>query len=177
MGGGWKCLLGLQSQPGPAGALIPSSWSPGPGHTRLLAVLHAGLAPLVSSPSCIPFPWSAGPFPAQHTQRFSAPPVALHSPSPVPVSLLCTDPGEPGGVERSRRGYPSAAGRRAEDITWVSGLAGGGGARGRCRSLRSRRDLESSSQNQEPSWGWPNPQPVFFSFEMEPPSPDSRATS
>lgn len=177
MGGGWECLLGSQSQPGPAGALTPSSWSPGPGHTRSLQFCTLVL-PLLS-PVLPAFP-SLG---LQALSRPSTPsasrlPAALRSPSPVPVSLLCTDPGEPGGVERSRRGYPSAAGRRAEDITWVSGLAVvGGGARGRCRSLRSRRDLESSSQSQEPSWGWPNPQPVFFSFEMEPPSPDSRATS
>ena len=91
---------------------------------------------------------------------------------------ICADPGAPGGAERSIRGHPPVAGRRAEDVIWVSGLAAvGAGARGRCHSLRSRGDLESASQSQQPSWGWPNPQPVFFSFEMEPPSPDSRATS
>lgn len=31
--------------------------------------------------------------------------------------------------------------------------------------------------HEEPHWGLSNPQPVFFSFAMEPPSPDSRVTS
>ena len=71
-----------ESQPGPASALIPASWNPGSSHTSLLAVLHTGLAPLVSSPSCIPFPWSAGPSPSTAHPALLDSPMALCSLSP-----------------------------------------------------------------------------------------------
>ena len=166
----WACRAGWA-----CGAPIPSSWNPGSGHTRLLAVLHAGLAPLVSSPSCVPSPRSAGPSPGPARPRVRLP---RGPPQSLPRATLAArrPRGTRGrGAERSRASR--VAGRRAEDITCVSGLAAArAGARGRCHSLRSRGELESASQSQQPSRGWPNAQPVFFSFETEPPSPDSRAT-
>lgn len=147
--GGWECLLCLQRAS--LGLPVASSLPPGtPALATPASLQFCTLVLLLFSPVLPAFHSLGlqGPLPAQHTQHLQAPPWLPAAPPPVLVLLLCTDRREPEGVEQSRRGYPLLAGRRAEDITWVSGLAVvGDGVWGCCHSLRSRKDLEFSSQS------------------------------
>ena len=81
--GGWECLLGLQRAS--LGLPVPSSPPPGtPALATPASLLFCTLvlAPFVSSPSCIPFPWSAGPSPSTAHPALLDSPVALCSLSP-----------------------------------------------------------------------------------------------
>lgn len=174
---GRVCLLG--SQRASLGLLVPCTLAlppetPSPTHTSC----SSGCRTCLRS-----FPWACSALfpippvpPSQHTRHPFASP---RSPSPLSPIWLQPWPQEKLGGGESKWGYCLVAGRSAEDTTWCLAGRGDEGVDGGAilRSLESFLKSWEPPPSPPPRGGLSNPQPVFFSFEMEPPSPDSRVTS